>query len=444
MPIESEELSDHVFQQISSFLNSSKATKILLGYSGGLDSTVLLHVVANLDNKLNSTIIEPIHINHGVNQSAQQWAMHCGSFCKKLGLPLTIRNYSLDEIKSNREATYRQARYESFANDLGESDLLLTAHHQQDQAETVLFNLFRGAGVSGLRGMEALREFAGGFHLRPLLFISPKCLIEYARHYNLAWIDDPSNEDLGLDRNYIRHQILPEINKRWPAAQDSISRSAELMKQADKILIEIASQDISSVEANDYPGVIEDLYLSVLDLRDISDLSEQRQLNLLRNWVKSKSSLVLSSDQLAQVYQDLYQKPDSNGLFELNNIQIRVFKGYLYLMKMLSQSDVVELEPTREDHSLIFRELGLCLEVQNGDAAYLKFKQRVGGEKIHQHNKTKSLKAIFQQESIPPWERDLIPLIFSGNDLIAVPGVVYADESIIQNCRLSKYMPENA
>ncbi len=444
MSIASEDLSDHVYRQIQPFCNLDKTENILIGYSGGLDSTVLLHIVVGLASKLNSITIEPIHINHGVNPAAKQWIKHCRSFCEKLNLSLTVDNFSLQQIKSNREAVYRRTRYKAFANHLQENDVLLTAHHQQDLAETVLFNLFRGAGVSGLRGMKAVRQFSCGYHLRPLLSVSRRCLSEYARHYKLSWIEDPSNQDLDFDRNYIRHKILPLINKRWPASLKSISRTAELLNQIEIILNELAEQDLVSAQAIRFPGVINGLYLSVLDIDAVLNLSEQRQINLLKNWIRSHASLLVSSEQLAQIHQTLCQKSDSSGLFELNNIQLRAFNGYLYLMEKLPQAGVAEFKYTTVKESILFEQLGLRLEIKTGKyPARLQFKPRHGGETIHQNSQTKSLKTIYQQKSIPPWERKLIPLVYVDDVLVAVPGVVYADGSVIQNCRLSKYVSQN-
>ncbi len=434
-------LPEYVFQQIDSVLKTKDLTKIVIGYSGGLDSTVLLHLVAGLMKQFESASVLAIHVNHGAHLSAPQWADHCKSFCESLNLKLTISNFSLGEVQQNREAVYRQARYSAFAEQLSASALLLTAHHQQDQAETVLFNLFRGAGVSGLSAIKRLRQLANGYHLRPLLSVTQDQLAEYAQHHQLSWIDDPSNQDQSFDRNYIRHQLLPLISKRWPAAKASITRSAELLNQANQVLNEVAVNDLADIETQKYPGVIKDLYMSVLKAGSLTALSQPRQLNVLKHWITSHSSLILSHDQLKQIHQDLCQQPGSSGLFEVKAIQIRAFNGFLYLLEKLPSSQSVDYKLLENDIGILFEHLGLKLELEREDSRVLEFRLRRGGETLQLNNQTKTLKTVYQQHAVPPWERDLIPLIYSDQKLIAVPGVVYADNSSIKNARVFKYLP---
>jgi len=444
MSIASEDLSDHINQQISVFLPSNQTVSILIGYSGGLDSTVLLHALAGLSQEIDAINLLPIHINHGVSQFSINWVEHCQSFCEKLNISLAVFNACLEQVKTNREAEYRRVRYAVFADQMQENDLLLTAHHQQDQVETILFNLFRGGGLSGLRGMEAVRKFSSGHHIRPLLSLSPDCLINYARHHKLSWIEDPSNKDVEMDRNYIRHTILPLINDRWPSSVSSISRSGKLLKQTEKIINDLAQQDITVTQTHQYPGVIDGLYLSVLEINSVLDLSYERQINLLRHWIKLYACLSVSSNQLEEIHKNLCSKPDSNGLFEINDIQLRVFNGYLYLMEKLPCRKLKKLNISMQSKNFIIKQLGLKLEIdveKNQDE--LQFKIRKGGETIRFNNQTKSLKMIYQQQKIPPWERDIIPLVYIDEVLVAVPGVVYEDGCVISRCRLCKYIPQN-
>ena len=423
MPLRHDELADYVSDRINSVVKSRYINQIIVGYSGGLDSTVLLHIIAELKDRIQSTSVLVIHVNHGVNRDSGYWTKHCQSFCDKHNLRLKISHYSLSHVKTNREAAYRQARYDAFSAESSENTLLLTAHHQRDQAETVLFNLFRGGGVSGLRGMKALKGFSSGYHLRPLLSVSHECISEYARHYNLPWIDDPSNQDQNFDRNYIRHNLLPVIEQRWPAAQASILRSAELLGKSEVILNEIAQQDIAHVKAKNSPGVIENLYLSVLCKKQFSSLSYQRKCNALMYWLKSYASIIVNSSQIDQIIQDLCAINKRSGLFQIENHQIRAYKSFIYLMpKLVLDPGTINQPQKIGKKTCFFKDLNLKLCFNKEIPENLEFKLREQGDRVQIGGQTRILKKLYQDYEIPPWERSILPLIYLDNKFITISG----------------------
>ena len=438
MPIKThQQLVSYVYGQIKALLNTAKPTQILVALSGGLDSTVLLHVVACLQKQFNSFDLSALHVDHGIHPDSSDWAEQCHRFCTENNIPFVLEKHNLDNIHMNRESYYRKVRYRCFSAHLKPAGILLTAHHQRDQVETVLFNLFRGGGLSGLRGMQARREFANGLHLRPLLSVSQDLLIDYANYHDLEWIDDPSNLDIDFDRNYIRHEILPKIVNRWPAAQDSIFRSTQIVNQTKAVMDELAQTDIELACTDQFPGVVTEAYVSVMDLSKVKQHSTQRKLNLLKYWIETNTDLVISSAQLSTIHEDLCH-PGKSALFDLKGIQLRSFNGFLYLMTSLPEPDVDYHYNQPSNGCYVFDLHALKLTLRPDQNINLEFKKRTGGEKIIFQGQTKSVKNLYNENSVPPWERHWIPLIYSSSQLMAIPGVALADACPFSECFVCK------
>lgn len=444
-----DQLPQHVYEQVKVQLSEIQATErqpatLLVGLSAGLDSVVLLHLLSFVCARFENTAIHAIHVNHGVHEDSDQWAEFCQRYCDRLDIPLVISQQTLINVKSNREAVFRARRYEVFSCHLPKEGLLFTAHHQNDQAETILFNLFRGTGIRGLTAMKPCMTFGPGKLVRPLLSIPRSLLLQYAQSHNLSWVDDPSNDDTDLDRNYIRHRVIPVIERRWPAAQSSISRTGRNLRQAEQIIDEVGMQDIESCAQADYPGVIGNAYLAVLNLGQFHQLSSPRQFNAIRLWIYTNTSITVSSDQLQQIIRDLCAESRS-GLFEFNGYQLRVYKEALYLMHTMPVPVQHIENPIIHDDCYIFKGLSVSIRIR-GNAktrsqsnSGFRFLSRKGGERIRHHGQTQRLKSLYQQNSIPTWERDLIPLIYQDDRLIAVPGVVLADNCPFDQSSISKY-----
>jgi tRNA(Ile)-lysidine synthase len=213
--------------------------RLCVGLSGGCDSVVLLHVLSRLGY---AGRLAAIHVQHGLSPNADAWAEFCTSYCRDLGVPLTISKVTVGRCSGlGLEAAARQARYAAFAECA--ADCLLLAQHRGDQAETILFNLLRGSGVIGAAAMPVERQMAGQRLLRPLLDISRAEIEDYARANDLAWVDDESNADTGLTRNYLRHVVLATLNRRFPAAEAALAQAAANFSEASGLLDELAGID---------------------------------------------------------------------------------------------------------------------------------------------------------------------------------------------------------
>lgn len=440
-----DQLLSHVVEQLNTHLadtreSGNQRVTLLAGLSGGLDSVVLLHLLSRAVPLLENVTLSALHVNHGVNDSSQMWSEFCRQYCDQLQVPLHISQHKLDSVKNNREAVFRELRYRVFMDHLPDTGVLLTAHHQNDQAETLLFNLFRGAGLRGLSAMMPIVALGKGSHLRPLLSVARSLLKDYAQHHDLRWVNDPSNDDTGLDRNYIRHAIMPVIRSRWPAAQSAISRAGINLRQAEEIIEEIGVRDAEYCSLSDYPGVIKNAYLAALSISKFHTLSRARQINALRRWILINTGINPAAVQLRQIRDDLCTE-SASGLFEIHGYQLRVFKDILYLMKALPKS-VEQLEmPLIENGCYVFKSITLGVKLHPAlsvepEREY-QFRPRRGGEKIRHHGQSQRLKSLYQQNAIPTWERQLIPLIYSRDRLIAVPGVVLADDCPVESASVS-------
>ena len=208
-----------------------------LAYSGGCDSHVLVHAAAQLRAVVAERIFHVVHVDHGLQTASAEWARHCAAVCEELALPFTLlRVDARGSLGESPEAAARHARYRALASLMQAGDCLLTAHHQDDQAETLLLQLLRGGGPHGLAAMPALSPFAAGMHARPMLTFSREELRRYAQRHALQWIDDPSNADSGFDRNYLRNSVMPVLRERWPAVARVLARGAGHQAEAAQLL----------------------------------------------------------------------------------------------------------------------------------------------------------------------------------------------------------------
>ncbi|MBA4724487.1 MAG: tRNA lysidine(34) synthetase TilS [Pseudomonas sp.] len=256
-----------------------------VAFSGGLDSTVLLHALVRLAERRALPPIRAIHVHHGLQVAADDWPAHCQQVCDRLGVALEIVRVQVVPGASLERAA-RDARYQAFAARLGEDDLLLTGQHRDDQAETLLFRLLRGAGVRGLAAMPGVRSMGRGSLVRPLLDVSWAELEDYARANGLSWVEDPSNQRLEYSRNFLRRQVLPLLQQRWPRAASSLARTAALMAEAQHLLDELAQQDLAVAQADiDFDW----LNLPSLALAPLRELTPARQRNALRHWLAART-----------------------------------------------------------------------------------------------------------------------------------------------------------
>lgn len=256
------------------FTNYDKSVTYWVAYSGGLDSTVLLHQL-DQSRKEVPYILRAVHIHHGLNPKANDWQQHCESICRDLNVELTVHKLDLSSSHENVEERARDLRYEFFASLLQENDCLLTGHHQDDQAETVLLQLTRGAGPKGLSAMPEKNVLGKGFLLRPFLNMARDELLSYAREHQLQWIDDDSNENTRFTRNFMRQEILPILKQRWPNVTDVIARSARHCAETEKLLEEFVAPLLQAC-------LLENKALSVIELKKLTLL---QQKHVFRQWL---------------------------------------------------------------------------------------------------------------------------------------------------------------
>lgn len=399
--------------------------------SGGLDSTVLLHALAGLRRCTLQGPLRAIHVNHQLHPAAGEWAVRCGALCRRIGVPLEIRLVEVD-LRSGEgpEAAARRARYAAFRQCIGPGEQLLTAHHMDDQAETILLNLLRGSGVSGLAGIPEAMPLGAGLVRRPLLGLPRARLLEYARVHCLDWVEDPANRDERMDRNYLRSIVLPALRRRWPAAAPVLARSARLCGEAAGLLVELAQRDAYRVVKR---GRIE--------LPALRRLSAARQRNLLRQLCRRELGSAPGEARLRTGLSQLLDAgSDRAPALVWPGGEIRRYRDRLYLLPPDWDVDrPAPAEPVRPGRVL---ELGpghgrlRLTRVHTGGIAAelavagLTVRFRVGGEKIRplgaaHHRK---LKTLLQEHGVVPWMRGRLPLLYAGERLAAIADIWVAAE----------------
>lgn len=391
--------------------------KLVLAFSGGLDSCVLLHLLVHV-NKTLPFQLSAQHVHHGLSPNAGLWADTCATICKQLNVPFTNTKVQVNNQGLGIEAAARQARYHVLLQT--EVDFILLAHHQDDQAETFLLQLARGAGVKGLAGMAAVSDKL----LRPLLDVPRKTLLEYAKQHRLAWVEDESNLETKYDRNFIRHEVLPVLTKQYPAIRQTINRSAQHMAEANDLLDEIAAADVHSC-----------LRDKTLDLQQLHKLSTPRIHNALRWWLVQNQCHLPSAAQLQQITQQLFNaKTDATVKIKVSTTHtLQRYRDRAFLLMENSVAPAINLlwqgeETLRlpDGTQLSFTKvLGQGFALSRVPNIKLRIKNREGGERFRPElgRPSRSLKTILQTCEIPPWQRAQLPLIFMDETLVLIPNV---------------------
>ncbi len=404
------------------------ASQVYVAYSGGLDSHVLLHsAVATLGEER----VVALHINHQLSEQAGDWAEHCAEVCGSLNVDLQVHVVDVCQQISSTENTAREARYQVFERLLGEGDILLLAHHQDDQAETVLYRLLRNSGPRGLAGIPVTRTVGLGSLRRPLLQLPRSELASYASEHQLSWIEDPSNADLLHDRNYLRHQVTPALAQRWPDFAARIAASASLCQQAD-----VLNNDLAEIDLNTLTEKRERLGWSI-DLSGFAALSILRQANVLRYWAGQHCQSPPGYHSVMAVLDSVLPAgQDRTPLVSWPGGEWRRFNGRLFLLPGGWNKQVPEACEWQSQSPLQLADgstlsasstSGLGLKLLPGEPLLIKFRR--GGERCRPAGRvgSSSLKKLLQEYQLEPWLRDRIPLIYKpsttgekGAELIAV------------------------
>jgi tRNA(Ile)-lysidine synthase len=403
-----------------------QADRWWLGISGGLDSMVLLESVVQLSRKYDFPPVWLLHVNHGLSIQSGRWQQRVIATAIRLGLPYRIIevNIAQSDVDANGpEAAARTARYDAFARYLQPGQILLLAHHGDDQAETVLLRMFRGAGVAGLCGMPAQRKLANGQLYRPLLGFTRKQLHHWAVKEQLVWIEDPSNLESRFDRNFLRLQVMPLLRSRWPKLQQRLSATASLMRQQQDLIDEIAVSDYQSCQ---------DGSTAILWVSNLLSLSLARRYNVLRFWLNQQNQLAPTQQQLITIDKQVLQaSPAAQPQYRLGSLVLRRSVGKLYLLPD-AQPQWLDVKPFQvsmarlQDCNIALG--NYCLQRAMGGCRlrpkdWIQLSLRQGGERCQPHGRhhSQSLKKLLQEAGVPVWQRDCIPLLWV-NDQLAMVG----------------------
>lgn len=402
--------------------NLTDINRIVVAYSGGLDSHVLLHtLVALREGQSIPFVLEALHIHHGVSSLADDWATHCQTVCQRLQVPLTVEQVSAKGSQASLENQLREARYQIFAEQLNKGDLLALAHHADDQAETLLLRLLRGTGPQGLAGMPERRKLGKGNLIRPLLAFSRADLEAYAQQHQLHWVEDDSNEDTCFDRNYLRHEVMPKLAKRWPHFRETFARNAQVVAEAGTVLGYFLERELERATGENNGGLECDWLLG---------FEAALQRNLLRAWLKNLGLPLPGYKHLQQIIDEVIGAADgASPLLCWPGVEVRRFQGTIYALRPLAEHHSESVFYWALSQCLVMPGAGqLTAELFKGggllvpESATITVTFRQGGERcqIAGRAHSKLLKKQLQELQVPTWLRDRVPLVYINDDLAAI------------------------
>jgi tRNA(Ile)-lysidine synthase len=408
---------------VSLSASHKKVKSMTVALSGGVDSVVLLHLLHQLQ-KTHHFTLKASHVHHGLSKNADKWVKFCEKLCTKLSVPLDVHHIKLPQKKSlGIEGEARQLRYEKLSQ--SKSDLVVLAHHEDDQAETFLLQLIRGAGVKGLSSMahfDATRRL-----WRPLLNASRIDIESYAKKHKLKWIEDESNQNIDFDRNFIRSKVFPILKNRFSHIIKAISRASSHIAEAQYLLDDLAKIDLKK-------SLKLDNYIHKLKVKYLEKLSNARAKNILRYWLEINDQMMPSKDLLDELLrQVLMAKKDAELKIELSKFyEIRRYQDEIYIVPKnkniqkkyqiiwAGESEII----LPNGQKLKFKKVkGRGINSKFLDHQKLKIRNRQGGESFKPDSKrpTKKIKQLLQESDLPPWERENLPLIFVGDELAFIP-----------------------
>ncbi len=405
-PLETRWYKDDIQLQLSS------AKRLVVAFSGGADSLSLLLLSASVAKP-----IVALHVNHGLHPKADEWQKTCVDQCQLLGVPVECVSVEVKKDGSVEERA-RNARYEAFEGFLEEGDLLLLAHHADDQLETVFLNILRGSSVPGIVGMPRERSVGAARLFRPLLDVQRSSLVGYCESKGMRWIEDSSNFDVTLDRGYLRHEVIPLIEVRWPNAGPMLLKAIDRDGEVRQL--------IESIAENDLLGCVSRVGLSIAKLLALPDL---RREQLLRIWIRDAGFPLPSLGLLRAVHSDVLQANESSEPYvSWQDCEIRRFKGSLVVRKKDNLSlpnEAILLYPNltlNSDVGTFTQSLEKGVGVDASEEK-LSVRFRHGGEMMRVNGQTRPLKKIMQESGVPPWLRGKIPLVYCEDSLAMMPGI---------------------
>ena len=453
------DLSDRVAEQIAPLLPARSS--ILIGLSGGVDSVVLLHLLHRLAPRF-FWKLSAVHVHHGLSQNANAWADFCVELCVQYAIPLQIERVDIAPLRAHGiEAAARKLRHAAFSRQA--SDFVALAHHADDQAETLLLQLLRGAGVRGASAMPVLstsqREGAHNL-VRPLLRCSRREILDYAAAHDLRWIEDESNADDAYPRNFLRRHLLPLLEQKFPAYRDTLTRSAQHFAEASELLDDLARLDGADSFPSPASGITSDLAVlppsrmasgSIrgvrgeggeprLEVSRLQSLSHPRAKNLLRYFLHSGGAPLPQAAQLDDMLHQLCDaREDATVCISYGDCwEVRRYQGEVYILRALGEFDRDLVLPWHGEAELDWPALhtrlrfnhshGVGISLAKLQRAPVTLRLRQGGEALRPQKNAalRTLKNLLQEQHIPPWQRERLPLLYCGDELVCVPGVAVA------------------
>jgi tRNA(Ile)-lysidine synthase len=409
----------------------------VVAFSGGLDSTVLLHLLVAARDSLSSSIACcALHINHQLSLQSDQWQQHCQNQCQRLNIPFFSEKVDVTVDGKGVEAAARDARYQVFSEFLNSDDALVMGHHRDDQAETFLLRLMRGAGVLGLSSMAHERKFDDSVIFRPLLDVSRQQLEAYAKEKGLTWVEDESNQSLAFDRNLLRHEIIPRLESRWPQVKKQLVNTVGHLQQSQRLLGELAEIDLQQLDSRkERCGVS-------IDWNRLRTLSMDRISNVLRFWCQQQSIPLPNTQQMAQIHEQFFSQNAmlTSAIVQWAGYELRQFNRRLYLMKALenfdAQNDVrkwdiegdfdlgqgdklIRLSPGVKVSTVGAKSVA-SLNIKGSEQIEIRWRQ--GGERCTPVGRSGSqtVKKLLQEYQLETWLRDRVPLVYIDGQLAAV------------------------
>ncbi len=464
----------------------SRIQRLVVAYSGGVDSHVLLHALVALKNIHHKPIVL-VHVHHGISQFADDWTVQAQLTAEHYGITCIIKKVTVAKTAS-LESAAREARYQALQSVLTTGDVLLLAHHQNDQAETLLLRLIRGSGVRGLAAMQAVGivpfQSLNIPCWRPLLTVKRQTIMHYAQQHGLQWIEDDSNTNTLFNRNYLRHQIIPLLQQRWPSVNQQLADTSQRMREADELLQELAAIDyqqaqLAVVDAELPPlkrGIEGDLQHNdtaklcesplaplcqrgelplygqplskrqqtssdnALNIQVLRKLTAARRNNLLRYWLQQQQLALPDYADLMRVWSEVcLAQPDAEPLLAWRGVEIRRYQQQLFAMTPLIAFNTSLEIPWVDKNQPLLLPSGESLSPTQAftginatmwQIGQVSIRYRQGGEKIqpigrHHHHE---LKKLLQVQGVPTWQRQRIPLLYINQQLAAVLGYWIAKE----------------
>ncbi|WP_297922307.1 tRNA lysidine(34) synthetase TilS [uncultured Agitococcus sp.] len=406
--------------------------RLVIAYSGGVDSHVLLDMVVQVQ-QLHQRPIKIIHVHHGLSQYANDWANHVEQVAQAYNVDYVIKRVSVNQQQASLEDAARQARYQAINQELVIGDVLLLAHHQQDQAETFLLRLMRGSGVTGLAAMKDSNVVPFNRLTipawRPLLTVNKSQILAYAQQRQLNWIEDDSNTDERLNRNYLRHQVISTLQQRWPQTVERVSAASQRLQEAEQLLQDLAEMDYQQVKDQ----------ANSLNITRLAQLSDARRHNVLRYWLQQLGFNLPDYQQLAKLWTEVcLAKEDAQPMYYWPHVEVRRYRQQLFAMSPLTNFNRDEQKWINKQQAIQLatgeliepQQIQALIKAEYWQTGQISIAYRQGGEKIrpvgrqHHHD----LKKLLQAEGVPTWQRERIPLIYINQQLAIVWGYWVAAE----------------